>query len=345
VAEDLKSNVKRPSTARRVGVLFGEGFRQVDAAMRGASDVLPFRAADGLASVLYATAKPWDWRERFDASMAAETARDREDKARYPTARRIGEIALTAAMIARGVPLKGVFATPRLAGAAKITPREALSLLGTGGAVGVGTQAVGDIATRRLSSPGDYAGAAIGGLTGVAALPIGAERAAAIDGAITSIAQDLLNGRPVSIKQAGQSAAAARMAGTIANKGGMAYAESLPSNTKGKVGETLGTLRGFADWQPRAPLGKTLVEIPGTNKSWKPDAASGPLDALDIHLYEDKFGRTADLTPNQRLARAKLGDNFQLNSFLPRDVGMALSPPAATVGAQAEERTQQSRRR
>lgn len=338
MADNLNSGAKRQAAPRR-GVLFGEGFRQVDAAMRGAADVIPFGIADRLASVAYATAQPSNWSDRYKASMAAEAARDKEDMARYGVARRVGELGLTAAMLARGVPPKGVFAAPRLAGAARITPRETVSLLGAGGVVGAGTQAVGDAATRRLSSPGDYAGAAIGGIAGALALPRGAERAAAIDGAVTSVAQDFLNGRPVSVKQAGQSAMAGRMTGTLANKAAMTWAEKLPSAVKGEFGEELGALRGIADWQPRVALGTTPVEIPGTRKSWKPDAMRGTrIDAPDTLLYEDKFGRKATLSPNQTLAQEILASNFQLNHFLPRDVGMAASLPAASMGVQSYER-------
>jgi hypothetical protein len=337
---DRKRRERGPMPPVR-GVLAGgrEAAAQMDAAMHGASDVIPFGAADRLASVAYSTAQPSNWMQRYRTSMAAEAARDREDAVRYPIARAVGQLGMTAATLGRGMQLTGVLAAPRLPGAAKITSREALSLLGAGSAVGVGAQAVGDLATGQRSSPGDYAGAGIGGLAGVVALPRGPERAAAFDGAVTSMAQDLFNGRQVSLQQAGQSAVAARTAGVLANKAAMNWAENLPSVAKGKFGEALGALRGVADWQPRVALGKTPVKIPGTTKSWKPDAMKGTrIDAPDTQLYEDKFGRRATLLKNQKLAQATLGDNFQLNHFMPRDVGKAASSFAAALGIQSHER-------
>jgi hypothetical protein len=343
--ETLQDYLKRALVPRKripgpLGFSVPEPTAQIDALMNGASDVLPFRFADRLASAAYATAQPWDWKQRYDASMAAETARDRRDEVLYPVARSDGQLGLTLALLARGGRLTGPLAAPRLAGAAKITSREALSMLGAGAVVGVGTQAVGDAATGKLSSPGDYAGAGIGGVAGVATLPLKPDRAAAIDGMVTSMTQDLLNGRPVSIERAGQNAMAGKMFGSIANKAAATYTENLAPVLKGPVGETLGAIRAIADWQPRLALGNTLVKIPGTNKRWKPDAMRGKdPHAADALLYEDKFGRKAKLRPNQELAQEKLGENFQLNHFLPRDVGMAASAFAAALGIQAQKRS------
>jgi hypothetical protein len=343
--ETLEDYLKRTLAAQKrvpgpLGFSVPEPAGQINALMNGAADVLPFRFADNLASAVSATAQPWDWKQRYDTNMAAETARDRRDEVLYPVARSDGQLGLTLAILARGGRLTGPLAAPRLPGAAKITSREALSMLGAGAAVGAGTQAVGDLATGKLSSAGDYAGAGIGGVAGVAALPLKPDRAAAIDGIVTSVAQDLLNGRPVSTERAGQNAMAGRMFGAIANKAAATYTENLAPVLKGSFGETLGAIRAIADWQRRMALGNTLVKIPGTNKRWKPDAVRGEdPHAADALLYEDKFGRKAKLRPNQELAQEKLGENFQLNHFLPRDIGMAASAVASALGIQAQKRS------
>jgi hypothetical protein len=57
-----------------------------------------------------------------------------------------------------------------------------------------------------------------------------------------------------------------------------------------------------------------------------PDGRSGDL------RFEDKFGTSAKLSPNQRRAREVLGEDFRLNHFLPSDIGKAASIPAASAG-------------
>jgi hypothetical protein len=54
---------------------------------------------------------------------------------------------------------------------------------------------------------------------------------------------------------------------------------------------------------------------------WYPDGRSGPV------RFEDKFGVSAELSPNQILAQQALGDNFRLYHFLPADFGKAASVP------------------
>jgi hypothetical protein len=47
--------------------------------------------------------------------------------------------------------------------------------------------------------------------------------------------------------------------------------------------------------------------------------------------FEDKFGVSANLSRNQRLARTVLGPDFRLYHFLPADIGKAAGVPAATL--------------
>jgi hypothetical protein len=53
----------------------------------------------------------------------------------------------------------------------------------------------------------------------------------------------------------------------------------------------------------------------GNRRYWEPDGRRGDM------RFEDKFGVWADLSSSQRIARRELGDRFQLNHFLPEDVG------------------------
>src|SRR5258708_12102775 len=83
--------------------------------------------------------------------------------------------------------------------------------------VGLGMQTASDIAAGgRRSSFGDNAGAAFGGAAGAAALPFGPGRAGAVGGWVTSAAQDVFNGRPISLDRAGESAIPTNALGGLA---------------------------------------------------------------------------------------------------------------------------------
>ncbi len=96
------------------------------------------------------------------------------------------------------------------------------------------------------------------------------------------------------------------------------------------MGEALGTARSIADGKPRSLKAEARDNLDdGTRqKYWIPDGRSG-----DLRL-EDKFGIKPRLSPNQIFARDVLGSNFQLNSFVPADVGKLLGMPAGAVAPQ-----------
>src|SRR6185312_2286073 len=136
------------------------------------------------------------WRDRYEANLAEEHARDRYDASHRAPAQAIGQVGGTALGLALVGPAEGSVAlSPRLAGAATLTGRETAALLGAGAGTGLAMQTASDIAAGgRRSSNGDKAGAALGGAASVAALPLGPARAGAVGGWITSASQDAFNG-------------------------------------------------------------------------------------------------------------------------------------------------------
>ena len=212
---------------------------------------------------------------------------------------------------------------PRIAGAARITGREFGAIVGGTGAVGMGTQLATDAVTGKITSPGDAVGAGLGGAAAGLALPLGPARAGAIDGAVTAASQDLLNGRPLSLEHAGQSATAGRAIAGVAGRLGRDWSNKLWSKEKGRLGETMGAVRSDVNGMKREVGPKTRERIPGTNKITYPDGRSGDI------LFEDKFGYSAALSANQKLAKHAF-EPFKIYHFL-EDVGEVLSLPAAAI--------------
>lgn len=199
-------------------------------------------------------------------------------------------------------------------------------------------------AIAHLSTLGDYAGAALGGLAGAATFPLGLgpARAGAVDSAVTSAAQDVLNGRPISAQQAAESALSGNLLGGAAGIAGRSWSNGLSKTDKGLLGETLGDIRGMVNGEQRVSSPKQRASVNGLNAPianqkgayWYPDAVDGST------AYEDKFGVGADLSPNQKLAQKNMGQNFRLNHFLPADIGRMTGLPAAHFASQAVKQTQ-----
>lgn len=180
-----------------------------------------------------------------------------------------------------------------------------------------GVQAFSDAVTNRRSSLGDNLGAVTGGMAG---------------GSVTSAAQDLFNGRPISVERAGESAILGNLFGGLGGAYGRAESSALSSRAKGRLGEGLGDIRSTINGQRRVWGPKFRDRIEGTEKYWYPDAVSDNL------RFEDKFGLNADLTPNQELARSALGADFQLYHFMPADIGNLTGAPASAAAPQTINR-------
>ena len=334
-----KAPITKPSALAQASEQFKSGSPleeaalQADAAVRGAANVMTLGGANHLAAGMDALLSPGglgDWRRRYNANLEQQEALDRYNEAHRPIANTLGNVAGTALGLGLVGPMEGgLAAAPRLAGAAKLTAKEAGAILAAGGATGLGSQAVSDMASHHQSSWGDNFGAMTGGVAGAAALPLGPARAGAVDGAVTSAAQDFFNGRPVSSEQAGESALTGNLFGGLAGIVGRNWSNGLSPRAKGRLGEKLGGIRRQINGQGRTVPANTRDPLGNSRKDyWIPDGWSGET------RFEDKFGISADLTPNQRRARALLGPRFQLNSFVPADIGMIAGAPAGAAAPQ-----------
>jgi hypothetical protein len=182
-----------------------------------------------------------------------------------------------------------------------------------------------DILSGQDSTWQNDLGAGVGGVAGAGALVFGAKPASAVNGAVTSAMQDFLNGRQISLDHARENAAVGGVLGGLAGMAGERWSEGLTRKEKGNLGEFLGDMRSTVNGLRREGGSKTADKLEGTGKWWFPDGRSG-----DVR-FEDKFGPSASLSKNQKLAQAALGGNFWINHFLPEDIGKAASVPAATL--------------
>jgi len=323
-----------PSASLDLAQRVREATLQADTAVRAAANILTFGGADRLAAAGDALLQPGGlagWRQRYDADLAQEQARNGYDASHRQVARTMGFGGGTVLGLAVMGPMEGALAAvPRLSGAAALTGREAAGILGAGGAAGLGMQTLSDMAGGRRWSLGDNLGAVVGGAAGAAALPLGPARAGAIDGSVTSAAQDLFNRRPMSEERAGESALVGNLFGGFAGIAGRAWSNSLSPKAKGLLGEVLGDARSTINGQRRArgPKTRDYPQEGNAKDYWYPDGRSGQL------RFEDKFGVDPRLSRNQKFARGVLGSNFQLNSFVPADVGKIAGMPAGAVAPQ-----------
>lgn len=333
----VKTQAPRQPKPRPTADGLREAALQADTAIRAAANILTFGGADHFAAGMDALFEPGGiggWPQRYDANIAQENARNRYDASHRGVAQTAGQIGGTAMGLGLAGPARGAAAmAPRLPGAATLSGREAAGLLTAGAATGVGMHTVSDAASGRRSSMGDNAGAALGGAAGAAALPLGAGRAGAVDGWVTSAAQDVLNGRPLSLERAGESAVAGSALGSLAARFGSNAANSLSSGAKGKLGEFMGDTRSTVNGQRREWAPKSRDYLPN-GSYWYPDARNGSI------RFEDKFGYSAELSPNQARAQSVLGPDFQLYHFTPDDIGRLLSVPASAAAPHmVEDRT------
>jgi hypothetical protein len=299
-----------------------EALLQADTAVRSAANILTFGLADNLEARVDALAQGGTngWGQRYQADLAQQHARNAYDTGHRRAAQLIGDVAGVGLSLIS--PVKGA-AVARLPGAVGLTARDTAAILGAGAATGVVGQRAADLVNGQPSSWQDDVGAGIGGVAGAGSLFLGPQRAGAIGGAVTSAAQDVLNGRSISLEDAGEGAAAGGLFGRFAGNAGEQWSEKLPSKAKGRLGEALGDIRSTVNGLPRDWGPKAAATIAGTRKWWFPDGVSG-----DVR-FEDKFGAKARLSTNQKMAQSALGDNFWLTHLLPEDIGKATSIPAA----------------
>jgi hypothetical protein len=322
--------------------------------LRSAANTATFGGADKFSAAMDALFGPGGlsgWGQRYAANLQQEQAHDRYDAAHRPLAQSIGSVGGSVLGLFALGPEEAAAAAPRLPGAAKLTAKEIGAILGAGGLSGLGAQKLSDVATGHHSSTGDMAGAVAGGMAGAAASPFGPTRAGAVDGAVTSAAQDFFNGRSVDIPQMAQSAMGGGLLSGHVGRVGREWSDGLSTNAKGQLGEALGDVRGFVNGEgrlrnpkKRAPVVEDEPRTSQKGSYWYPDATDGPIPHDWTQpmpkMFEDKFGYKADTSDNQKLAQALLGRKFQLNHFLPDDVALMIGLPAAGFGPQIVNQAQ-----
>lgn len=304
---------------------------EVLAGARGVQDALTLGAGDHLYAGVRAAGdalQGQDIRQAYATRMAAERARDARDAKEHPIARASGQILGTGIGFAALGPVDGLLAGGvRMAEATPLALREIGVLGGVGAGGGVVGQGVQDFERKRFGTVGDYVGAALGGGTAaLASARVGPGQANAMGGAVTSVAQDVLDGRHVSLSKAADSSLAGGYFGAPFGLAGRAYSEALKPWEKGKLGETLGRIRTMANFDiPEA--GGRRVELP-----------SGRVTVLDQEanlqpISEQKFGRSARLSKAQREAYELFGpDDYRIDHFLPRDIGALYGFPTGQLG-------------
>lgn len=313
---------------------------QVDTAVRGAADTLTFGFADeisaGASAAFDFSDKPFS--EKFSDHHAVQIARDQADIRERPVARGIGQgaglalslmapsAASTARMLApkllsemRG--MKGAGATPRI----QTKAREYMVASGAAGLTNGAMQSATDIATGGRGSARDYLAAVIGG---AAAAPVAIARspksAGATEGFVTSVAQDLLNRRPISLDDAMRSGAAGAMSGDVADRLGTRWAKGLSSTQKGKLGEQLSMHKTRARGDVPNGRGQRLYLSKGFT-------VLDPASSLD-ELVESKTGPFASVSKNQLLAFHENPDRYRFDWWQPSDVGKIAGFGGASLG-------------
>jgi hypothetical protein len=299
---------------------------QLLAGARGAQDAFTFKLGDRAYAGVGAAHDALgggDLRHAYHRRMDVERARDRYDETHYPVARTAGGVAGTGLQIAAFGPAEGLaVGGARLAEATPMVARELGALGGVGAAGGVGSQIVGDIARGRLGSGGDYLGAAVGGAVSAYALRSGrGAQAGAIDGGVTSVAQDLANGRTPSATKARQAALAGAVLGGIGGFAGRRYSNGLSRGDKAALGEEGSRLRTWSRGDQTLQGGKTREYLKGGGYT-VPDQRT-LRNGVPQDIVESKFGRASELSRRQKQAYREGLPNYRVDQFLPRDVGAA----------------------
>ena len=310
----------------------------------GLVDAITFDLADPAGSVGGAA---WDklhgksFADSYKARMAAKAAQDTYDREHYGIARGVGEVGGTALALLGAAPLEGWALSARIAETTPLILREYAALTGAGAAAGVGGQVISDVGRGRPGSPGDYAGAAVGGAVGGALAPGGrAVVSGAAMGAATSLAQDAFNGRLDSgwFDRTMSGARVGGAFGAVGGRFGRQEAQALPGQIKGPaveqtskelLGEDFSKLRTWARGEKTIPMKKKTRQVVSGGHT-KPDQRT-MLNGVEKDLVESKFGKSARLKKRQREAYAEL-PNYRVDHTLPQDVGVLQGVPLSLLG-------------
>lgn len=312
---------------------------QTLAGARGAQDAFTFGLGDKVwagGNAIGDALQGKDLVRAYSDREKAERDRDRYDEQHFKTARTAGQIAGTTAQVLALGPAEGLVASgARMAQAAPLIGREVAVIGAAGGASGLSSQALSDLLGHKLSSLGDYAGAAMGGTAGALSARSGlGSRSAAIDAGVTSILQDAFNRRlsAASIDRAREAAATGGMFGAMGGLAGRKAVNRLTIREKGNLGEELSKARSRARGQRimTGPNARAPQIVPGGRTI--PDHISADRANNELEVVEAKFGPTARLSPRQREAYAGGVENYRVDHFLPQDIGATLGAVFGKAG-------------
>lgn len=325
------------------------------AALSGAVDELTFGAADHAGAVVDALFGKGEGGlgARYKQSIARKHAEDTYDAQHYGAARTSGKVAGAVGGIvlmgAPGLAKAVVTRAPKVASLlTRVDPRGLTTLAtGAGAASGVAGQVTSDVLRQDLGTPGDYVGAAVGGAVGgLDTIRGGALRGGATGGAVTSVAQDVLNGRPVSVERAASSAHVGGTVGHVAGEVGERMTAALPALDKGRIGERLSFAKALGRGKVATQEGRK-VDLPGHKTPKGKEKYSLPDWRIGKDRIEAKMGPSAELTGNQKLAMAKLAaekHEFIVDRWRFEDTGKVLSIPSSAFGAPSMEERRPWRR-
>lgn len=305
---------------------------EVIPALNGAQDAFTFglgdRAYAGVRAIADA-ARGEDLPRSYARHYAGTQALDGYDATHHPIARTMGQLAGTGAQIALTGGGEGLIAAGgRISQVAPRLARESAALVAGGALAGVGGQALSDVLEGRTGTAGDYGGAALGGSAGILAMRLSRARTTyggAAAGAVTSATQDILNGRPVSLDGARQTAAIGGGIGGLGSVAGRAWSKGLSNAEKGDLGEALSRLRTAARGDRTLPGGKSRAYLNSGRYTYPDQRTQGG------ELVESKFGVSARLSPRQREAYRQPLSGYRVDGFVPSDIGMAFGLPSAAL--------------
>lgn len=339
-----RSSVKRPvqnstGAANMVGRA-REALMTVDAGVRGAADTLTFGMADEIAGGMNALFDGSDrpLLERFSEHHQDEVSRDLEDLEKRRLARRLGQAAGLALSVGVQTPATTARAAaptflnqmrngrslgfvPRL----QTVPREVGAASAAGGLVNGGVQILTDFGSGRRTTPGDFAGAVVGGMVAAPATIFHSPSlAGAVEGAVTSLSQDVIGGRPISYDTAFRSGAGGAAGGHIADVIGTGGAKALGRDAKGELGEALSIVKTWARGDVPLGYGKRRYLSKGYT-------VVDPGSTIDS-LAESKLGRWVRISNPQVLGNVEI-PNSRIDWWDPSDLGKIAGFGGAIAGS------------
>jgi hypothetical protein len=338
--------------------------RELDAGVSGFVDEASLGLADNVLAASNAVGEAVRDRSVADlagdyrASMAEKRARDAYDDKHHGLARNTGRVlgfaSTVAAMGAPGAARALLVAAPKGRAAMQAArlglrygpdPRGLTRMAAYGGAAaGLIDQAATDVVTGHTSTPLESVAAAAGGaLGGIATRVAGPNVGGAVGGAATSALTDLARGDVVSGLDALEAAHAGAIFGKLGGVWGEDYLRTLPTETKGKIGEFLTSAKA------RARGDEILDQQRGVHlisRGRRPEMTIADTISADrrnpMKLNESKMGPNAVLNSRQLEARNQFGDAYVVDYWRFRDGGKAggaaMSPFGAYITDEREPR-------